>query len=101
MAVEASISIDNSVLTIGIKGKFYFSMISKFRKAYSNDSIKPERVIIDMRNTSAIDSSALGMLLNMQRYLKKEDGEISIVNCNQDVNKVFQITHLNKKFRIE
>jgi anti-anti-sigma factor len=58
-------------------------------------------VTVDMRETSAIDSSALGMLLNMKRFLNKSDKEIKIKNCNQVVKKVFQITNFNQKFTIE
>lgn len=101
MAIETRLTDNDSILTISIKGKFNFSLLNEFREAYSNHTIKPKKIIIDMRRTSTIDSSALGMFLNMQRHLKKEDGEISIINCNKDVNKIFQITHFNKKFSIK
>ena len=101
MSVESSFTEDDSVLIISIKGVFDFKLLSAFRQAYSDKGIKCEKIIIDMRGTSSIDSSALGMLLNMQRYLEKNDGEISIINCNKDVAKIFNITHFDKKFRIE
>lgn len=101
MSIEASFTDDDEILIIAIKGKFDFSMLSEFRQSYSKYADDPEKVIVDMRDTSTIDSSALGMLLNMQRYLKKTDGEIKIVNCNSDVDKVFKITCFDKKFTIE
>ena len=100
MTIETRFSTDNNVCTISINGVFNFSCLNEFRKAYSDDSVINAKVIIDMRSTSTIDSSALGMLLNMQRFLKKEDGEISIVNCNKVVEKIFNITHFEKKFSI-
>ena len=101
MTVESRFTEDGSALIINIRGKFDFKLLSQFRLAYSDSTIKVEKIIIDMRDTSSIDSSALGMLLNMQRHLGKADGEITITNCNQDVSKIFQITHFDKKFRIE
>jgi len=101
MTVESTYTENNEVLVISISGAFDFSMLNDFREAYSCDIDKLSKVIIDMRNTISINSSALGMLLNMQRYLKKEDGEISIINSNEVVKKIFQITHFNKKFNIE
>lgn len=101
MFIETLFSKDNTVLVISIKGKFDFTLLNEFRQAYSNDAAKSTQVTIDMRNTPTIDSSALGMLLNMQRAMKKKDGEISIINCNKDVKKIFQITHFSKKFTIE
>jgi len=101
MNVDSVLSKDNKVLFIGVKGKFDFSMLNEFRAAYSNDAVKDLNIIVDMRNTSTIDSSALGMLLNMQRYLNKRDGEIEIINCNQDIKKVLNITRFDKKFGVK
>lgn len=101
MTIETRFTEDNAVLIISIKGKFDFTLLNEFRQAYATDVSSSVKVVIDMRSTSTIDSSALGMLLNMQRYLKKSDGEISIINCNQDVNKIFHITHFDKKFDIK
>jgi len=101
MSVESNFTEDNTVLIISIKGKFNFALLNDFRQAYAGVDVKPVKAVVDMRATTTIDSSALGMLLNMQRYLEKSDGEIKIINCNQDVKKVFKITHFNKKFTIE
>ena len=100
MNVNTAFSQDNEVYTIAIDGSFDFNSLNNFREAYTEDNIKTAKVVIDMRKTSTIDSSALGMLLNMQRHLNKADGEISIVNCNPIVAKIFAITHFGKKFNI-
>jgi HptB-dependent secretion and biofilm anti anti-sigma factor len=101
MNIDVSFSEDDAILIISIKGKFDFSLLNEFRQAYTQYKETTNKAIVDMRSTSTIDSSALGMLLNMQRYLGKADGEVSIINCNQDVRKVFQITRFDKKFNIE
>jgi anti-anti-sigma factor len=101
MAIETRLSNDDTVLVIGINGPFDFSLLNEFRQAYSKDEYQTKNITIDMRRTSTIDSSALGMLLNMQRYLKKKDREINIINCGPVVLKVFQITHFNEKFTIK
>lgn len=100
MTIENRFSTDNKICTISIDGDFNFSRLSEFRNAYSEEAVKSAKIIIDMRKTETIDSSALGMLLNMQRFLKKADGEISIINCNKVVEKIFNITHFEKKFSI-
>jgi len=101
MTVEARFTDDNTILVVGIKGKFDFSLLNDFRRAYSDASVDFKNAVIDLRGATTIDSSALGMLLNMQRYLKKSDGEIKIINCNKDILKIFHISHFNKKFTIE
>ena len=101
MAVETRVSEDGNLLIISINGAFDFALLNDFRKAYSNDECTPNKFIVDLRSTSTIDSSALGMLLNMKRHLNKPDGEIKIINCNDVIKKVLRITSFNKKFTIE
>ncbi|MDH5601874.1 MAG: STAS domain-containing protein [Gammaproteobacteria bacterium] len=101
MSVETRMSDDN-VFTIAIKGDFNFLLLNQFRDAYScEDAVKARKHIVDLEKTDTIDSSALGMLLNMQRHLDKGDGEITIINPNAVVQKIFTITHFGKKFNIE
>ena len=100
MYIKTEFSEDKEVYTITIDGTFDFNSLNSFRQAYSEEDINAAKIVIDMRKTSTIDSSALGMLLNMQRHLNQADGEISIVNCNPIVAKIFAITHFGKKFSI-
>ncbi len=91
---------DDVTLRIAIRGRFDFSMLAEFREAYGRIEAKAQNVIIDMTHTETIDSSALGMLLNMQRHLNKGDREIRIINCNEDVRNIFDITRFDRKFDI-
>ena len=100
MPVENKLTNNNSAVVISIKGKFNFDLRNEFRDAYNVDDYKSKKIIIDLRDTPTIDSSALGMLLNMQRSLDKKDGDIDIINCNPDIFKIFQVTHFEKKFKI-
>ena len=101
MGIESKLSDDNSVLTISVKGVFNFTLLNEFRQAYTDNDIASADVIVDLGNATSLDSSALGMLLSMQEYLGKPDGKIKIVNCNESVMKVFNITRFDKKFNIE
>lgn len=100
MNVETRLHKDDSVYVIGVNGKFDSTVLRDFRKAYSADEAKTEKLVIDMANTLTLDSSALGILLCMQQYLGRRDGEISIVNCNDTVMKIFEITNFSNKFNI-
>ncbi len=101
MAVTTSSSENGGVLIISVGGEFDFSLLNEFRQAYSDEAVKLLDIVVDMRSASTIDSSALGMLLNMQQYLNKGDGEISLINCNSAVKRVLDITHFEKKFTIK
>jgi HptB-dependent secretion and biofilm anti anti-sigma factor len=101
MSVVSKKSTDNTTLIISVKGVFDFNMLNEFRRAYSGENECVKKMVVDLRDTSAIDSSALGMLLNMNRYLESTGVEVFIENCNEHVRGVFDITHFNKIFTIE
>ena len=47
-----------------------------------------------------MDSSALGMLLNMQKTMMSQVSKFSIVNCRPQVAKILKISRFDKKFEI-
>lgn len=77
-------------------GTFDFNSVQEFRAAYSGDKTY-KRYTIDMAKVDHIDSSALGMLLNMKKTVG-ENCVISIVNCKPNIKKIFVISRFDKKF---
>jgi len=98
MSVETVYSDNDETLTIRIKGVFNFSIMNEFRQAYSSKIPASAKIIIDLRENTTLDSSALGMLLAMKEHLKRENGDIRIINSNPVVMKIFEITHFGKMF---
>jgi len=102
MEIKTTLSNESNIFTIYIEGDFNFSILHPFRKSYNDfDALADKNIVIDLRKTLTVDSSALGMLLNMQKDLNKADNEIKIINCNDVVRKIFHITNFEKKFDIE
>ena len=100
MTIKTRTKDDGTVLVISITGKFDFQLLNEFRQSYSNHGLGIRRYVVDLKETSSIDSSVLGMLLNMQRTLKENDKAIDITGCNEEVMKVFKISNFDKKFTI-
>lgn len=98
MPVENTLSSDGNTVTIGISGRFDFEVVQEFRAAYNDKS--NVNFIIDMRSTEHMDSSALGMLLNMRKSLG-DATKISIINCRPQIKKILTISRFDKKFDIE
>jgi anti-anti-sigma factor len=88
-------------LTIQIKGKFDFNLVQSFRQAYAEVDGQTDKVIIDLRETDYMDSSALGMLLNMKKTLGESVSSITISNCRPQLKKILQISRFDKKFDID
>ncbi|MAA70196.1 MAG: anti-anti-sigma factor [Bermanella sp.] len=85
-------------IRISITGRFDFNLLQEFRDAYSNETDSSCHYTIDLAQTDYIDSSALGMLLNMKNHLGAEDRQIDIKNCQPNLIKIFSIAHFDKKF---
>ena len=86
---------------IAINGKFDFSLLNQFRDAYEEAPEGARKYVIDMRSVELIDSSALGMLLKMKRSLNLADGEIMIINCSSNIDKILRIAKFDMMFSIQ
>lgn len=100
MTVAREFSADNKQLIISIKGKFDFSLVQEFRQAYSHIGDSQPTVIIDLRETEYLDSSALGMLLNMRKALGSSVKGIQLVNARPEVRRILDISRFDKMFVI-
>ena len=63
MSILTSGSPDGKELTITVKGRFDFSAHQDFRNAYESAPHPMNAYIVDLRDATYLDSSALGMLL--------------------------------------
>lgn len=59
------------------------------------------RVIVDLTGLTFIDSVALGVLTDYARRLRTENGVCAVVSQDPRILRVFEITGLDRIFRIE
>ena len=100
MSVTSELSNDGQELTISIKGRFDFAAHQDFRNAYEGAAGAPRRFVVDLKGTSYLDSSALGMLLLLRGHAGGENSDIRLVNCNTDVETILTISNFSKLFKI-
>ena len=101
MAIWANDSAADKKLTIRIQGRFDFSAHQEFRDAYEKSASNPEGYVVDMSETTYLDSSALGMLLLLRDHAGGDNSAIEIVNCNSDVKKILTISNFEQLFTIK
>lgn len=102
MAIAVSTNTANSEVTISMDKNFDFNCVDEFRSSY--EGITSDNVvnfIIDMRRTHYMDSSALGMLINMHKYWSDKGSKIRIINSSDQIRKIFTISRFDKKFQID
>ncbi|WP_397449077.1 STAS domain-containing protein [Pseudomonas sp. NA-150] len=100
MSVTSELSHDGQELTISIKGRFDFAAHQDFRSAYEGAAGTPQRFVVDLKGTSYLDSSALGMLLLLRDHAGGENAHIRLINCNSDVHTILTISNFSKLFQI-
>jgi anti-sigma B factor antagonist len=59
-----------------------------------------ERVVVDLTNTTFIDSSSLGVLIGAHRRLKTRGGRLVVACSNEAIVKTFRITGLDGVFTV-
>lgn len=97
-----AVSKNGSDVTITMEKNFDFNCVEDFRAAYEGVEAAPGiKFLIDMSATHYMDSSALGMLINMHKYWSQTSPFIRIVNTNDQIKKIFTISRFDKKFQID
>ena len=56
--------------------------------------------VLDFVNVSNMSSSALGMLITLNKKIRERNGELRLCNIQPAIREVFEITRLNEIFRI-
>lgn len=100
MSVNSKISDSGQEKVIYIQGNFDFKLVQEFRQAYEQETKAGLAHIVDMSQVEHMDSSALGMLLNMRKFLGGDAANIKIANCPSSIRKILLISRFDKKFSI-
>jgi anti-anti-sigma factor len=101
MTISSTESRDGREVVIRVKGRFDFSTHQDFRSAYEDHEEVPEAYVVDLREATYLDSSALGMLLLLRDHAGGDSRKVRIVNCNPDVKKILSISNFEQLFTIQ
>lgn len=55
-----------------------------------------KNIIFDFRNIKFMDSSGIGVIIGRYKKISVEGGKVSIINANERVEKVFNLSGMNK-----
>jgi anti-sigma B factor antagonist len=59
-----------------------------------------QSIVVDLTDATFIDSTMLRVLLNVSKRLRPGGGELLVVCSEQNIRKIFEITLLDRVFRI-
>ena len=104
MAIEFAIqdrSVDADTHVVSVRGEVDLFTAPEFKqRVMAPIGAGVEHVIVDLTETTFIDSSSLGVLIGAHRRLKLRGGLLTIVCDNEAITKTFRITGLDGVFNL-
>jgi anti-anti-sigma factor len=101
MSISYELSLDEKSVTIAVSGRFDFSTHQDFIKAYKAYPKGEKHFVVDLTNAEYLDSSAMGMLLQLREHSTKEGEGVILRNGNEAVQDVLRIANFGKLFVIQ
>ena len=84
---------------LSIEGDFTFDLHQKFRNAYKGYE-KNQRFTVDLSKANYMDSSGLGMLVQLREFAGGDSAHVKITGANEVISQVLAVAKFNKLFTL-
>ena len=101
MSISTSIPECGNPITIKVTGRFDFSTHKAFITAYKEYPKGEKDFIVDLSSAEYLDSSAMGMLLQLREYSSKKPSSVVLSNGNAAIREILKIANFEKLFTIK
>ena len=91
---------NGSELVVSLEGRLD-TVTSPELEAALGDLAGVSKLVINMEKLSYVSSAGLRVLLNAQKKLTANKGEMSISNANDELKEIFEITGFDEIFNIK
>ena len=94
-------SLDDDRHVVAVRGEIDLFTAPELKSALA-DAIEEgrSRIVVDLSETTFLDSTALGVLIGAVKRLRSREGRLTIVNVDDNIAKTFEITGLDQIFTI-
>ena len=94
-------AVDDATQVVAVRGEIDLFTAPELKSALA-EAIEAgrSRIVVDLTETSFLDSTALGVLIGTVKRLRARDGRLTIVNVDPNIAKTFEITGLDQIFTI-
>lgn len=87
----------NEWFIVSIEGKFVVKNLTLIRSVFNDAELSNEKdLAIDLSETTHLDSSALTLMINLNKRILKRNGRLVIIKPNKDISEVFEIVGFDK-----
>ena len=99
---KANIEEKNDHLLVKLIGDLDVYSKENFSK-FCDESLKDknENLIIDLEKLDYIDSTGLGMFINIYKDQKEKNKTVKIIGAKENIKKLFKITDISDLFEME
>ena len=101
MSITTTIPESGNPITIKVSGRFDFSSHKAFIAAYKEYPKGEKDFIVDLSSAEYLDSSAMGMLLQLREYSSKKPSSVILSNGNAAIKEILRIANFGKLFTIK
>lgn len=93
---------DKKALTMKVTEEIDEHTTEKLRRKIDNEIARllPRKVIFDFCDVNFMDSAGIGMLLGRYKVIKMLGGELEVINVNQQIKKLFEMSGLLKIIKV-
>lgn len=94
-------ALDDERHIVAVRGEIDLFTAPELKSALA-DAIEEGRlrIVVDLSETTFLDSTALGVLIGAVKRLRTREGRLTIVNTDDNIAKTFEITGLDQIFQI-
>jgi len=100
MTLQAHVLEDGQIIKIEIPERFSFDIHSDLRKTYA-DRKAVTGFIVDLSQTNYLDSSALGMLLQLRERAGDKIDSVRVINASGNVREILKVANFEQMVTIE
>lgn len=94
-----SVKEENNLVNIKMPKEFNFNCYKEFRDIYMK-APNSQKFKLDFSMTDFVDSSALGMLLQLREYTGEKSEQVLLVNSSDSVKNIFKVANFDKLFTV-
>ncbi len=100
MGITSTETSDGKQVIISVSGRFDFAVHQEFARTYKQYPKCEKTYRVDLTNADYMDSSAMGMLLQLREYSDRNIGGVTLANGNEGVKEILRIANFDKLFHV-
>ena len=91
------IKYENEIAFLEFEGEITFENSNQLKEEAKQQLSKRETLeslIFDLSQVPYVDSSGVGVIFSLFKYMRLKDGSLTIVNPNKKIKRVFEVTKM-------